>query len=105
MCLTANNNIDWSEFDKRRKLAILSFWGLPLGMGLAVIGGGTGHYILIIPGIILIFAFMGFVNHLQECKCPNCGQPFTTQNNPIVDRWASVKVVTAKKCTSCGIQR
>lgn len=99
-----DDQYDWSQLLKSRREAIWSFLGLPIGMGLAVIGGGLHYWLLVPIGIALIFTYFGLINRLQQCPCPKYGNPFPCQINPLMG-WAVFSILAANRCSSCGLER
>jgi hypothetical protein len=101
----STNELDWTEFDNRKALAVFGFFLAPIAVVSLAVGFGHPFWPLSILGIVCWVASFTLVRRLQTTCCPRCKAPFTDQANLLFKGWASVRVISASKCVSCGQPR
>ena len=105
----ANNSVDWSEYKRCKRNAILATILVPVGLVFLIFIFGSTKFIeyLIFPiGSALIIVDFIFLRKLQVLTCPKCGGNFMDQSeNMIIIRAATWHILFRSDCISCGANR
>jgi transposase-like protein len=84
---------------------MVGFLGFGGGGVMLTVGLGTNTYWIVPIGLFLMGLEFWLLGRVQQWECPKCGKPFAYQRSPLLEHWATFKILGSKKCKSCGFEK